>query len=102
MDFFSGEAAGAGVGVDVDEAVAAGAEDPVMAAVEAPCDPEAETGADAEALGVVAIDDDVEGAAEVWVWVYDSPMIVRVYTSAGDCARVKILEPELAWQSQPS
>lgn len=53
------------------------------------------------------LDDDtiggeVEEAVDVWVCVYDSPIMVTVYTSAGDCAKVKISDPELAWQLQPS
>jgi hypothetical protein len=86
--FFSGSAAGVPVGVD--EALAT--------AVGAPLDPDAE----ADAPDVVATDNDVEDAAEVWVCVNDSPMIVTVYTSAGDWARVKISNPELVLQSQPS
>ena len=57
-----------------------------------------ETDADTDALVVAA----VEEADEIWVCVNDSPMMVRVYTSAGDCAKVKISNPELAWQLQPS
>lgn len=88
LDFLFGSVAGEAV--DVDPAV--------KAAVEALLDPDA----DKDALDVVAIEDDVGEAAEVWVCVYGSPMMVTMYTSAGDCAKVKISNPELAWQSQPS
>jgi hypothetical protein len=93
LDFFSGSAAGAAV--DVDEALVTGAEDPAVGtAVEALLEVDADTGA----LDVTAI----EEAEEVCVCVNDSPMMVTVYTSAGDCAKVKISNPELALQSQPS
>jgi hypothetical protein len=95
FDFLSGAATGTAVDVEVDEAVPAGAEDPAVgAAVEALF----EADADIDALDAAA----VEEVDEVWVCVNDSPMMVRVYTSAGDCAKVKISNPEFAWQSQPS
>ena len=99
LDFSCGSAAGAAVDVDVDDALVAGAEDPAVGAtMEALLDADAET----DALDAAAVEDGVDEAAEVWVWVNDSPMMVTVYTSAGDCAKVKISNPELAWQSQPS
>lgn len=97
LDFFSGSAAGAAADVDVadnDEMLAVGTEDPVVAIVVKALLAVADTGV----LDAAAI----EEAEEVCVCVNDSPMMVMVYTSAGDCAKVKISNAELAWQSQPS
>lgn len=94
LDFFSGSAAGEAVDIDVDKGLAVDAEDPAVASAEALL----EIDADTDALDVIA----AEETEEVWVCVYDSPMMVTVYTSAGDCAKVKISKPVLAWQSQPS
>lgn len=97
LDFFAGSAS---VGaVDVAAAPALVAEEAVEAtAVDAPVD------ATVEAPDVTTEEeaDEVEELEDVCVCVYDSPMMVTVYTSAGDCAKVKISDPELAWQSQPS
>lgn len=95
LDFFSSSAAGGAVVVDVDEGLAVDAEDPAVASADEAL---LEIDADTDALDVIA----AEETEEVWVCVYDSPMMVTVYTSAGDCAKVKISKPELAWQSQPS
>ena len=97
LDFFSGSAAGVAEDVEVDEVVATDAEVPAVGtAEEALFDP------DTDALDVAAVEEAVEEAVEVCVCVNDSPMMVTVYTSAGDCAKVKISNPEFAWQSQPS
>jgi len=94
LDFFAGSASVAAV--DVAAALALAAEEPVKAtAVDALAD------AIAEALDVMT-EEEVEELEDVCVCVYNSPMMVTVYTSAGDCAKVKISDPELAWQSQPS
>lgn len=97
LDFFAGSASLEGVEVDAEPALEA--DDAVeAAAVDAPAD------ADAGAPDV-ATEAEVEEAEElvdVCVCVNDSPMMVRVYTSAGDCAKVNISDPEFAWQSQPS
>lgn len=65
--------------------------------------PEAEeVDASVDTAAVAAAEVEVDELDDVWVCVNDSPMMVRVYTSAGDCANVKISDPELALQSQPS
>jgi hypothetical protein len=80
FDFFAGSATEVGTAeVEVGDAPVFNAEEPTED------DVPMETVDDA--LDVVAIDEDdenVEEAADVWVCVYDSPMMVTVYTSAGD------------------
>ena len=93
LDLFAGSAVEA---VDVADGPAFDAEDPAEdAAIDVLADADADD--DADALDVAT-----EEAVEAWVCVYDSPMMVRVYTSAGDCAKVKLSNMELAWQLQPS
>ena len=103
--------ASAVAGDDVDVAVAllpddAGAVAPTDAVDDAVDAAPEETDATAEAVAEVADEAEAEveddGAADVRVCVKDWPMMVRVYTSAGDCANVNISDPELALQSQPS
>jgi hypothetical protein len=88
FDFLDGSATGDDV--DVADAPAFDAADPAEDIIV-----EALAVVDVDAL-VVATEEAVEEAADVCVCVYDSPMMVTVYTSAGDCAKVKISNPELA------
>ena len=97
--FFAGSMAGVGAaveeGLEVADVLLVDADEPTknIALVEEPL---------VDALGEDAVEEEAEEAMDVWVCTYDSPIMVTVYTSAGDCAKVKISDPELTLQSQPS